>query len=189
MVAKLKPIRTKPTKTQLKRIRTSDQIETHKNDCAPGGGALPLAKTPTYFFGGGNLPGHKTKTYVSGEGSPPQVVCRGNTKTNDQWSTTLCNWPTSTWTMCQSIRDTKLKHVRTSDPWWTICCNCPTIWTMNESIRHTKTIWQEMEACTSQWPVGFLQVLGMCSALVFFLFCGVLNATGDSFDGTYYQNI
>ena len=189
MVAKLKPIRTKPIKTQLKRIRTSDQIETHKNDCAPGGGGTPPGQNANIFFrGGGTFPVIKPK-HTFREKGPPQVVCRGNTKTNDQWSTTLCNWPTSTWTMCQSIRDTKLKHVRTSDPWWTICCNCPTIWTMNESIRHTKTIWQEMEACTSQWPVFFLQVLGMCSALVFFLFCGVLNATGDGYDGTYYQNI
>ena len=78
MVAKLKPIRTKPIKTQLKRIRTSDQIETHKNDCALGGGGTPPGQNANICFRGWvTFPVIKPKHTFREKGPPPRWFAGG----------------------------------------------------------------------------------------------------------------
>ena len=188
MVAKLKPIRTKPIKTQLKRIRTSDQIETHKNDCAPGGGGTPPGQNANIFFRGGAFPVIKPKHTFREKGPPPGGLPG---EYQNQWPM-VDNALQLTNFNLNHVPVNPRHEIETRANQWPMVDNMLQLPNNLNHERVNPTYKNHMtrngsmhEAMTS----GFLQVLGMCSALVFFLFCGVLNATGDSFDGTYYQNI
>ena len=165
--------------TKLKPIRTT---------VPPGAGALPLAKTPTYFFGGGNLPGHKTKTYVSGEGSPPGGLPG---EYQNQWPM-VDNALQLTNFNLNHVPVNPRHEIETRANQWPMVDNMLQLPNNLNHERVNPTYKNHMarngsmhEPMTSVFFAGARHVLGPC----FFLFCGVLNATGDSFDGTYYQNI
>ena len=164
MVAKLKPI-----KTQLKRIRTSDQIETHKNDCAPGGGGTPPGQNANIFFRGGGLPGHKTKTYVSGEGSPPRWFAGGIPKpmTNgrqrfaiDQLQPEPCASQSETrnWNTCEPVTHggQYVATAQQSEPWTS----------QSDIQKPYGKKWKHARANDQCFFAGARHVLGPCFFLV-----------------------
>ena len=166
--------------TKLKPIRTI---------VPPGAGALPLAKTPTYFFRvGGTFPVIKPKHTFREKGPPPGGLPG---EYQNQWPM-VDNALQLTNFNLNHVPVNPRHEIETRANQWPMVDN---MLQLPNSLNHERvnpTYKNHMARNGSMHePMTsvFLQVLGMCSALVFFLFCGVLNATGDSFDGTYYQNI